>query len=104
MEHKIPDTRKQAVVALSLAATREPHLAEVREAVVASLAEVETASARAALRQALNDDVPEVSFAAAKALLGVARSRGRTGAAGRARTREQDIPDFFRSRSAARCA
>jgi HEAT repeat protein len=79
LENKNPDTRKQAVVALSLAATRDSAYAklegmlhdkdvEVRLAVVASLAEVDTASARAALRQALNDDVPEVSFAAAKAL------------------------------------
>src|ERR1035441_10955442 len=79
LENKNPDTRKQAVVALSLAATDEPVFAklqgmlqdkdvEVRLAAVASLAEVDTASARAALRKALEDDVPEVSFAAAKAL------------------------------------
>jgi HEAT repeat protein len=79
LENKNPDTRKQAVVALSLAATRAPAFAklegmlrdkdvQVREAAVASLAGVKTASARAALRRALDDDVPEVSFAAAKAL------------------------------------
>jgi len=79
LENKNPDTRKQAVVALSLAATDEPAFAklegmlqdkdvEVRLAAVASLAEVKTDSARAALRRALDDDVPEVSFAAAKAL------------------------------------
>jgi HEAT repeat protein len=79
LENRNPDTRKQAVVALSLAATRGPAFAklegmlqdkdvEVRLAAVASLAEVDTASARAALRKALDDDVPEVSFAAAKAL------------------------------------
>jgi len=79
LENKNPDTRKQAVVALSLAATREPAFArlegmlqdkdvEVRQAAVAGLAEVNGASARAALRKALDDDVPEVSFAAAKAL------------------------------------
>jgi len=79
LENKNPDTRKQAVVALSLAATRDPVFArlegmledkdvQVREAAVASLAEAKTPSARAALRQALADDVPEVSFAAAKAL------------------------------------
>jgi HEAT repeat protein len=79
LENKNPDTRKQAVVALSLAATRDPVFArlegvlqdqdvEVRLAAVASLAEVKTDSARAALRKALEDDVPEVSFAAAKAL------------------------------------
>src|ERR1035441_8070549 len=59
LENKNPDTRKQAVVALSLAATDEPVFAklqgmlqdkdvEVRLAAVASLAEVDTASARAA--------------------------------------------------------
>lgn len=79
LENKNPDTRKQAVVALSLAAVGEAAFAslegmlrdkdvEVREAAVASLAEVKTASARAALRQALNDEVPEVAFSAAKAL------------------------------------
>jgi len=79
LANKNPDTRKQAVIALSLAALRGPAFArlegmlqdkdvEVREAAVASLAEVKTASARKALRKALDDDVPEVSFAAAKAL------------------------------------
>jgi HEAT repeat protein len=79
LENKNPDTRKQAVVALSLAATRDSAYAklegmlkdkdvEVRLAAVASLAEVKTPSALAALRQALDDDVPEVSFSAAKAL------------------------------------
>src|ERR1700691_4126149 len=76
LENKNPDTRKQAVVALSLAAAGEPDAArleamlqdknvDVRVAAVASLAEVKTASAVAALRKALDDDVPEVSFAAA---------------------------------------
>jgi HEAT repeat protein len=41
---------------------------EVRQAVVASLADVKSESATAALRKALADPVPEVSFAAAKAL------------------------------------
>jgi HEAT repeat protein len=41
---------------------------EVRLAVVASLADMKTASATASLHKALQDDVPEVSFAAAKAL------------------------------------
>jgi HEAT repeat protein len=74
-----PETRKMAVVALSLATDRDPMHArleemlqdkdvEVRLAVVASLAELKTKGALAALKQALNDDVPEVSFAAAKAL------------------------------------
>lgn len=82
LENKNPDTRKQAVVALSLAATDGPNFTklegmlqdgdvQVREAVVASLAEVKTDGAREALRKALKDDVPEVSFAAAKALFAI---------------------------------
>lgn len=74
-----PETRKDAVVALSLASGRGPLFVqleqmlqdkdvEVRVAVVASLADVKSASATAALRKALEDAVPEVSFAAAKAL------------------------------------
>jgi HEAT repeat protein len=41
---------------------------EVRLAVVASLSEVKNKAASAALHKALEDEVPEVSFAAAKAL------------------------------------
>jgi HEAT repeat protein len=74
-----PDTRKEAVVALSLASSAGPlfdqleHMlddkdVEVRQAVVASLAEVKTKNAAAALHKAMEDPVPEVSFAAAKVL------------------------------------
>jgi HEAT repeat protein len=74
-----PETRTQAVVALSLASGRGPLFdqltemlqdkdVEVRQAVVASLADVKSARATATLHKALQDDVPEVSFAAAKAL------------------------------------
>jgi len=74
-----PDTRKQAVVALSLASDRSPLLplllgmaddkdVQVRLAVVASLADVNVKDSVKALHQALQDPVPEVSFAAAKAL------------------------------------
>src|SRR5664279_6535610 len=74
-----PETRKQAVMALSLASGRgalfdqlvqmlEDKDVEVRQAVVASLADVKSERATAALRKALEDAVPEVSFAAAKAL------------------------------------
>jgi HEAT repeat protein len=87
LENKNPDTRKQAVVALSLAATDEPAFGkleamlqdkdvEVRLAAVASLAEVKTPVARAALRKALEDDVPEVGFAAAKALWAIQDEAG----------------------------
>jgi HEAT repeat protein len=74
-----PETRKQAVMALSLASGRGPLFdqlvrmlqdkdVEVRQAVVASLADVKSERATAALREALEDTVPEVSFAAARAL------------------------------------
>lgn len=79
LQDRNPDTRKNAVAALSLAADTGPLFdllfgmlsdkdVEVRQAVVASLAEVKTKSATQALHKALEDDVPEVSFAAAKAL------------------------------------
>jgi HEAT repeat protein len=74
-----PETRKIAVVALSLAATRGPLFRqleqmlqdkdlEVRLAVVEGLQGVKTKAAIAALHTALDDSTPEVSFAAAKAL------------------------------------
>jgi HEAT repeat protein len=74
-----PDTRKQAVIALSLAGTSEPFLSqvesmlddkdvEVRLAAVASLVDLPSERTTAKLHKALNDDVPEVSFAAARAL------------------------------------
>src|ERR1035441_4049767 len=79
LEDKNPETRKQAVVALSLAGQSGPLFSrleemlqdkdvEVRQAVVVSLAEVKNKSATAALHKALEDEVPEVSFTAAKAL------------------------------------
>ena len=77
-----PETRKQATAALSLAGTREPFISqleamladkdvEVRLAAIASLSEVKTKRAIAALRESLGNDVPEVGFAAAKALWGL---------------------------------
>jgi HEAT repeat protein len=74
-----PDTRTQAVQALSLAGSREPYLSlveamlgdkdvEVRLATIASLVDLRNSRTAGVLRKALNDDVPEVSFAAAKAL------------------------------------
>jgi HEAT repeat protein len=77
LDSKNPDTRKQAVVALSLVpvqflksleAMLQDKDAEVRLATVASLAEAKSPQAAMALRSALNDEVPEVGFAAAKAL------------------------------------
>src|SRR3954452_9779493 len=79
LEAKNPDTRKQAVIALSLASSQgalfdqlermlQDKDVEVREAVVASLGEVKSKNATAALHKATEDEVPEVSFAAAKVL------------------------------------
>ena len=74
-----PNVRKQAVIALSLTASREPFLTqleskvrdkdvEVRIAAVASLVDLKSKLTLPALHDALLDQVPEVSFAAAKAL------------------------------------
>jgi HEAT repeat protein len=80
LEDENPETRKQAVQALSLVATQFlPRLKEmlhdddvdVRLAAVAALAELKRPDAVAALRDALNDEVPEVSFAITKALWGM---------------------------------
>ncbi len=79
LKDKNPDTRKEAVIALSIAAQREPLVSmlesklddkdvEVRLTAVASLLDLKNKRTPAALRHALQDDVPEVSFAAAKAL------------------------------------
>lgn len=76
---KNPNHRKDAVVALSLAASREPFLSkleamlsdkdvQVRLATVSSLEDLKGKHAIASLHKALGDPVPEVSFAAAKAL------------------------------------
>ena len=81
-DSKNPDTRKQAAIALSLGGPREPFLqdleamladkdVEVRLTAVSSLADLKTRQTVPALRKTLNDDVPEVSFAAAKALWAV---------------------------------
>jgi HEAT repeat protein len=85
---KNPDTRKQAVQALSLAATSEPYLSqvegmladkdvEVRLATVTSIVDLKNKRTIGALKNALNDDVPEVSFAAAKALWALQDPAGR---------------------------
>jgi HEAT repeat protein len=74
-----PDTRKMAATALGLGGPHEPFLklvedllddkdVEVRVTAIGSLADWKTRSAAPLLRKALNDPVPEVSFAAARAL------------------------------------
>jgi HEAT repeat protein len=79
LESKNPDTRKMAVVALSLASA-SPKLedqllhmlddkdVDVRLATLVSLAEIRDKKAKDAMIKAMDDPVPEVSFAAAKAL------------------------------------
>jgi len=84
-----PDTRMQGVVALSLASDRNSLLplltgmagdkdVQVRIAVVASLADVKSKAAIQALHTLLKDTVPEVSFAAAKALWNLHDPAGET--------------------------
>jgi HEAT repeat protein len=79
LQDKNPDTRKQAAIALSLGGSTEPFPSEleamlddkdveVRLAAISSLAEIKNGRTVADLHKALNDDVPEVSFAAARAL------------------------------------
>ena len=79
LKDKNPDTRKHAVQALGLVSPREPYLSEleamlddkdveVRLATITSLMDLKNERTVAVLRKALDSDVPEVSFAAAKAL------------------------------------
>src|ERR1700685_3092666 len=79
LKDKNPDTRKQAAIALSLVGSTEPFPSqlesllddkdvEVRLSAVASLADLKNGRTIAALHKALNDEVPEVSFAAARSL------------------------------------
>ncbi len=83
-----PDTRKQAVQALGLIGPREPYLSwlegmlddkdvEVKLATIASLVDLKNKRTVPALRKALVSDVPEVSFAAAKALWALKETDGR---------------------------
>lgn len=83
-----PDTRKLAVQAMSLIGPREPYLSElkamlhdddvqVRVAVIASLLDLKGKDTVSTLREALGDPVPEVSFAAAKALATLGDANGR---------------------------
>src|SRR5579872_6757156 len=79
LKDKNPDNRKHAVQALGLVSPREPYLSqleamlddkdvEVRLATITSLMDLKNDRTISVLRKALNSDVPEVSFAAAKAL------------------------------------
>ncbi len=88
LKDKNPDTRKQAVIALSLIGPRDPFLTQlesmlddkdvdVRLSTIASLVDLKNSRTNDALHKALNDDVPEVSFAAARALWGLKDPSGK---------------------------
>lgn len=88
LEDSNPDTRKQAVQALGLIGPRQPYLGalidkstdkdvEVRVAAISSMVDIKSSEVIVPLRKALNDDVPEVSFAAAKALWTLGDPAGR---------------------------
>lgn len=79
LKDKNPDTRVQAVQSLGLIGAHEPYIStlegmlddkdfEVRVATVTSLVDLKNKQTVPALKKALGDEVPEVSFAAAKAL------------------------------------
>ena len=88
MKDKNPDTRKQAVQSIGLIGPREPWVSrldsmlgdkdvEVRLATVASLLDLNDRVVLPMLRKAVNDEVPEVSFAAAKALWAMSDPQGK---------------------------
>ena len=73
LKDKNPDTRKEAVVALSLAGTGDPYATwlekmlddkdvEVRVATVSSLVDLKSSRTIPALHKALKDEVPEVKI------------------------------------------
>jgi HEAT repeat protein len=79
LEDSNPDTRKQATQALGLIGPRQPYLGqlidmskdkdvEVRVAAISSMVDMKSTDVLGPLKAALDDDVPEVSFSAAKAL------------------------------------
>jgi HEAT repeat protein len=84
---KNPDTRLQAVQAMGLIGAHEPYVStligmlndkdvQVRAAAVQSLVDLKNKSTVPALKKALADPVPEVSFAAAKALYALKEPEG----------------------------
>jgi len=88
LKDKNPDTRKHAVQALGLLTAREPYLTEleamlndkdveVRLATITSLVDLRSRRTVPALKKALDSDVPEVGFAAAKALWTMKEPQGR---------------------------
>jgi len=88
LHDKNPDTRLQAVIALSLSAVKQPWTGmlagmlddkdvPVRVAVVSSLVDLNGPETSKALHKALADEVPEVAFAAARALYGLGDPAGK---------------------------
>jgi len=88
LKDKNPDTRKHAVQALGLVSPSEPYLSqleamlddkdvEVRLAAITSLVDLRSQRTIPTLQKALDSDVPEVSFAAAKALWTLNEPSGR---------------------------
>ena len=88
LKDKNPDTRKQAVEALGLVSVREPYLSQlqmmlndkdldVKLATITSLVDLKNKRTVPTLRKALESEVPEVSFAAAKALWTLKDPQGR---------------------------
>ena len=88
LKDRNPDTRAQAVQALGLLSASEPYLSRlqgmlddkdvsVQLAAVVSLVDLRSKSTVPALRKALDSEVPEVSFAAAKALWTLGEPSGR---------------------------
>jgi HEAT repeat protein len=83
-----PDTRKHAAQALGLIGPREPYLGllimlsedkdiQVRSSAITSLVDLKSPAVIPALHKALEDEVPEVSYAAAKALWNLNDPKGR---------------------------
>jgi HEAT repeat protein len=90
LQDKNPDTRLQAVVALSLSTAKEPWMGkliamlsdkdvQVRVAVISTLLDLRGPGTNQALHNALADDVPEVSFAATRALYSLGDPAGKQG-------------------------
>ena len=90
LSDKNPDTRLQAVVALSLSTSKQPWTGmvanmlddkdvQVRVAAVATLMDLRGPETRGILHKALNDEVPEVSFAATRALYELGDPAGKQG-------------------------
>lgn len=88
LQDRNPDTRKQAVQALGLIGPREPYITqlegmlddkdvEVKLATITSLLDLKNPRTVSALRKAMVSDVPEVTFAAAKALWALKETDGR---------------------------